>query len=357
MILVKILPVCYLFTCCTYLNLITITKATTNHLDRASLNHLSSQREVLPGFDRTQVGSDTSKASQQPRDTRASIPLQQQQQEQATSAVAAEPAYKRPNNEANTEQQEHNLSLPRHDGAPNTNGDNEEKKAKEEEKEKELKQHDVHKLMSKKDLRRTFQVDSHDQVPEYEILKLTVNDDGSHLISPISDLGELTAAPLYYNKQSKRSDTSTATIRHKRSSEASAPPAGSGPKEPEAERRPSASELGKGARKAEPAERVKEEGRGRGGQSGEEEEDNNEDDDKLIVMKLSTFGKDFKLRLKRNADFQQRIRDMKMFMAESTKDGQLRYTEIKALSSAAAAAAATVAAASVADRQKQPEVS
>lgn len=74
-------------------------------------------------------------------------------------------------------------------------------------------------------------------------------------------------------------------------------------------------------------------------------------------MKLSTFGKDFKLRLKRNADFQQRIRDMKMFMAESTKDGQLRYTEIKALSSAAAAAAATVAAASVADRQKQPEVS
>lgn len=46
-------------------------------------------------------------------------------------------------------------------------------------------------------------------------------------------------------------------------------------------------------------------------------------------MNLSMFGKDFKLRLKRNADFQQRIKDMKMFMAESTKDGQLKYTEIK----------------------------
>lgn len=95
-----------------------------------------------------------------------------------------------------------------------------------------IKHDNVHKLMDTQDLRRIFYVDSHDQVPEYEILKLQVNPD---------------------------------------------------------------------------------------------------EDGKLneIVMKLSTFGKDYKLRLKRNVDFQQRIEDMKIFMAESTKDGQLRYTEIK----------------------------
>lgn len=92
--------------------------------------------------------------------------------------------------------------------------------------------------MNTQDLRRIFYVDSHDQVPEYEILKLQVNPD---------------------------------------------------------------------------------------------------EDGKLneIVMKLSTFGKDYKLRLKRNVDFQQRIKDMKIFMAESTKDGQLRYTEIKSHQAAA----------------------
>lgn len=122
-----------------------------------------------------------------------------------------------------------------------------------------LNKHDnVHKLMNELDLRRTFQVDKHDQVPEYEVLRLTKTSKLNNLINL------------------------------------------------EEEQAPAADEQGA---------------------------------DGIVTMKLQTFGKDFKLRLKRNVDFQQRIKDMKMFMAETTKDGQLRYTEIKAAAAAAAAAA------------------
>lgn len=205
--------------------------------------------------------------------------------------------------------------------------------AKEEE---ELKHDMVHKLMSEKDLQRTFQVDSHDQVPEYEILKLTVNDDGSHLISPISDLGELSTAP---------SNTPAATFNHEQLEEEEHLHGPSGANSKTSTRHKRSSQDTDGA--TDHGQRLDPVGR-----SGPEKQAHKlparnpsdqdgpacegamlEDDDKLIVMKLSTFGRDFKLRLKRNADFQQRIKDMKMFMAESTKDGQLRYTEIKPLAS------------------------
>lgn len=133
----------------------------------------------------------------------------------------------------------------------------------------------IHELMSESDLRRTFQVETHDQVPEYEILKITSikkkqnsnNNNNNNLNSNnINDNLNLNAHE-----------------RHKRDSVS----------------------------------------------SGQSLDDNYEDDDKLIVMKVNTFGKEIKLRLKRNVDFQQRINDMKMFMAESTKDGQLRYIEVE----------------------------
>lgn len=189
-----------------------------------------------------------------------------------------------------------------------------------------LKHDAVHKLMSQQDLRRTFQVDSHDQVPEYEILKLTVDDDGSHLISPISDLGEFETTTthrtshqhqrqqqLQPNAPPSTAKTSAsshqqhheaANHRHKRSSPAHDQP-----------------QVARAALEAAGGKRA----------AGLEQQD-----DKLIVMKLSTFGREFKLRLKRNVDFQQRIKDMKMFMAESTQDGQLKYTEIKSAGQASA---------------------
>lgn len=200
----------------------------------------------------------------------------------------------------------------------------------------------VHRLMSEQDLRRTFQVDSHDQVPEYEILKLTVNDDGSHLISPISDLGELTTTtttttaayqhqhPEHHEPGARTTTThpsrktttqtsldasSSRTLRHKRSAASPGQVSGAG----EQVARDSTQDA-----KAEAEEESRSRAQAATAAAGDEREDN-----KLIVMKLSTFGKDFKLRLKRNVDFQQRIKDMKMFMAESTGDGQLRYTEIK----------------------------
>lgn len=124
----------------------------------------------------------------------------------------------------------------------------------------------VHRLMSEQDLRRTFQVDSHDQVPEYEILSIKTT--------------------------STRTRTSHSNARHKRS-----------PKDDNTT-----------------SEKQKQQ---------QQQQQAHQDGDKLIVMKLTTFGKDYKLRLRRNIDFQQRIHDMKMFMAESTQDGQLRYTEVK----------------------------
>lgn len=248
--------------------------------------------------------------------------------------------------------------------------------------EEELKHDNVHKLMSEKDLQRTFQVDSHDQVPEYEILKLTVDDDGSHLISPISDLGELTTAPLVAKTRSRSTPATTTTTtttattsstfkhepeeaeeaqkaeananrsrsnsrtstRHKRSSDwgcgTSDDIADPDVEQPVADRdqahKAQASQANRwapGAAASEPR------GRAHAGPDAGVH-DKPDDDDKLIVMKLSTFGRDFRLRLKRNADFQQRIKDMKMFMAESTEDGQLRYTEIKPSAAKGAAQAA-----------------
>jgi len=206
-------------------------------------------------------------------------------------------------------------------------------------------QHDLHKLMSEQDLRRTFQVDSHDQVPEYEILKLEVSDDGSHLISPISDLGELTRTGESGSEGEGGAKTKSGP---RRGEESGASRAGAGASlagefglqrvELNAEansarnkrsvslnqtsRDRSADAKATGGRQERGELGAPTEGRRRRRRREEEEE-------QLIVMKLSTFGRDFKLRLRRNADFQQRIKDMKMFMAESTGDGQLRYTEIK----------------------------
>lgn len=151
----------------------------------------------------------------------------------------------------------------------------------------------LHRLMSDAELRRTFQVAQHDQVPEYQVLQMVAHRDGSHLISPVGSLSDI-------------------VDRHKRSlaeSESYAPP-----------------ELGAGRPTATATSdnRHEQSGAKFGAVRGPENKSND-----LIVMKLSTFGKNFQLRLKRNADFQQRIQDMKMYLAESTRDGQLRYTEIK----------------------------
>lgn len=46
-------------------------------------------------------------------------------------------------------------------------------------------------------------------------------------------------------------------------------------------------------------------------------------------VQLKVFGKAMHLQLQPNRDFQQRLRKMKMFMAESERDGQLKYVEEK----------------------------
>lgn len=202
----------------------------------------------------------------------------------------------------------------------------------------DLKHDTVHKLMSSNDLRRTFQVDSHDQVPEYEILKLTVRRDGSHLISPISDLGEITQHHNQYQyhhdrhrrrQQQQRAATSGSlrldSLHSDRPAEQQAATLS-------ASRRSKRSASDRGEvqdfdRTAQASAKTKQDAKPEPGAPQAEQQVRA--GDKLIVMNLSTFGRDFKLRLKRNSDFQQRIKNMKMFMAESTKDGQLRYTEIK----------------------------
>lgn len=218
----------------------------------------------------------------------------------------------------------------------------------------DLKHNNVHKLMSEQDLRRTFQVDSHDQVPEYEILKLTVNDDGSHLISPISDLGELTTTTSsnsdntnYFNKNHDfKRTTSTSEAQHQQQAEQEQPD-----QQPQARHKRSllSGDQSKTTNSGDinanfnvqnenynlpqqqDAKSNSNTFKARQQRQQQQQADDQYELDKLIVMNLSTFGRDFKLRLKRNADFQQRIKDMKMFMAESTKDGRLRYTEVKSV--------------------------
>ena len=293
----------------------------------------------------------------------------------------------------------------------------------------ELKHDNVHKLMSEHDLRRTFYVDSHDQVPEYQILKLTVQSDGSHLISPISDLGELTAsatasvattsARTAASAASEQDDitTKTTTTAHKHRTlpsnaqattststsptttitnnkldpqhlERSSPTLSDAPAVDQndsydysrgelasdehahelslQDHRDDDQSLDETNKTSEPLSgganqdqiaRTNRNKRSAEATTATKTTTTNSDtrsnaksnaqfrdakheqqqqqpqainsNDKLIVMNLSTFGRDFNLRLKRNADFQQRIKDMKMFLAESTGNGQLRYTEIK----------------------------
>lgn len=208
-----------------------------------------------------------------------------------------------------------------------------------------IKHNNVHKLMSKQDLRRTFQVDSHDLVPEYEILKLTVHEDGSHLISPISDLGELDQQQQQHHidagdhlRQSNTKNQATTSrtttdrnnnlIKHSRHKRSSSEEAGQPGHAAAADGAPSSAHR-QPQRRHLPQQQRQQTSEAKLNNDNQNELRDGNDDDKLIVMNLSTFGREFKLRLKRNADFQQRIKDMKMFMAESTGDGQLRYTEIK----------------------------
>lgn len=215
----------------------------------------------------------------------------------------------------------------------------------------------LHKLMSEKDLRRTFQVNSHDQVPEYQVLRLTVASDGSHLISPISDLGELLTSSSKSSRTTEASDhqvhgqTIESDSRTARTSRENQQEQATDEKSQEAEhghrskRSPEAdrpSDRNDQQEDAKPKLRPELQGdrqqtnhnhnqyqKPKQRQKPSAEENHQDQDDKLIVMNLTTFGRDFSLRLKRNADFQQRIKDMKMFLAESVGDGQLRYTEIK----------------------------
>ena len=144
---------------------------------------------------------------------------------------------------------------------------------------------DVHKLMSEQDLRRTFQVASHDQVPEYEVLKLAVRRTPDARQSGAAELQTISET-----SPGERGHGGGGSGRAKRSA-----PEEQQAREPQRQQR---EQLPVAARP----------------------------DKRLLVIDFSTFGRDFKLRLKRNADFQQRIKDMKMFLVESTADGQLRYT-------------------------------
>uniref|UniRef100_A0A6G1SQ26 A disintegrin and metalloproteinase with thrombospondin motifs 8 n=1 Tax=Aceria tosichella TaxID=561515 RepID=A0A6G1SQ26_9ACAR len=211
----------------------------------------------------------------------------------------------------------------------------------------------LHKLMSEKDLRRTFQVETHDQVPEYQVLKLTVTQDGSHLISPISDLGELLITttnqhhrhPKQHNEQHHQNNQDKQRS-HDQESSLDAKPDASLSKQiddddlddrntrtsSEAHSRVKRSSTERTTGQPQATSRQEEQSRHRQQQQRQSPTSSSSDhhqDDRLIVMNLSTFGQDFSLRLKRNADFQQRIKDMKMFLAESSSDGSLRYTEIK----------------------------
>lgn len=157
--------------------------------------------------------------------------------------------------------------------------------------------HHVHKLMSTRDLRKTFQVDSHDLVPEYQVLQLI--EDGSHVIvssvaSPAlaqqSKVAEPNTSELNETKTNSKLSENDATLhRHH--------------------------------------QRVKRSASGAPSDENSRTLHNVHTSSKPIVMQLETFGKSLKLRLRRNADFQQRVASMKVFIAESTPSGKLRYTE------------------------------
>lgn len=48
---------------------------------------------------------------------------------------------------------------------------------------------------------------------------------------------------------------------------------------------------------------------------------------------LNAFGKKLKLNLQHNTDFNDRIKDMKVFIAETTSNGKLKYSEAPSTSS------------------------
>lgn len=60
-------------------------------------------------------------------------------------------------------------------------------------------------------------------------------------------------------------------------------------------------------------------------------DDNNAAQPKQIHV--TAFGKQLNLNLKENSDFNDRIQDMKVFMAETTSNGKLRYSEAPATNS------------------------
>ena len=217
-----------------------------------------------------------------------------------------------------------------------------------------LHHHNVHKLMSEQDLRRTFQVASHDQVPEYELLQLTMRHDGSHLISPVSDLFALASSSSrnelsqrQANEQPSEAATKSEKQEEKSDNQKEQPISGQpdfqssrfkrqvgnqvAPNEQQIAKAKSALSQPSGEshhRQTVTNENEKEKADPKASGSGSSLDEQLASDDKnrLIVINLSTFGRNFNLRLKRNADFQQRIKEMKMFLVESTGNGQLRYT-------------------------------
>ena len=57
-----------------------------------------------------------------------------------------------------------------------------------------------------------------------------------------------------------------------------------------------------------------------------ENSDSGDENDSKHVH-LNAFGKRMRLKLRDNSDFNSRIKDMKVFIAETSKNGKLRYHE------------------------------
>ncbi|KAG9508814.1 hypothetical protein GZH46_02681, partial [Fragariocoptes setiger] len=159
----------------------------------------------------------------------------------------------------------------------------------------------VHSVMSERELRRTFHVDSHDQVPPYEIVALAIAPDGSHhTISPISNVDALLSSSIPSLSSEFESEPESALS--------------------------SANTWSTTANQHQQSRRTKRSPTPTATTS----QVNDHTDDNEMVIKMNAFGRKMKLRLKRNADFQRRIKDMKMFMAE-TKDGKLSLSEVKSV--------------------------
>ncbi|XP_053211315.1 uncharacterized protein LOC128394963 [Panonychus citri] len=160
----------------------------------------------------------------------------------------------------------------------------------------------IHHSMDVSDLRRVFQVESHDKVPEYDLVHVRVlpkreAPTSSSSSSPSSASSTTTTTTTKTTtKQTKSSSSSPSTL----STSTSSPLSNNSPSQ-------SSSNLPPTRRKTKSSNK------------------NSNGDSKRIQLKV--FGQDYDLNLHPNSDFSERIKDMKVFIAETKPNGKLSYQE------------------------------